>query len=119
MAKLKTEAEVIYQTLILRRDGNHISIVESTDFEKCYKAWETLQGQWAECAKEVRPFILKDPVITAFEPGLIYEIILQPVMSASKAVNENNPYAKQMLDRGFSNTFGNQDLLSRATNNDY
>lgn len=118
MTKQKPE-EVIYQTVIFRRDGNHIAVVESTDFEKCYKSWEALQAQWAECAKEVKPFLLKDPVLTAFEPGLIYEITLRPVMPVTKTVNENNPYAREMLNRGFSSTFGNQDLLSRAGNNEY
>ncbi len=115
MSKPKTE-EVIYQTLILRRDGNHIAVIESVEFEKCYAMWEQLQNQWAECAKEVKPFVIKDPVLTAFEPGLIYEITLRPVMPMTKAMNENNPYARNMLDRGFSNTFGNTDLLSRANN---
>lgn len=118
--KKPTEKEVVYETLILRRDGQHIVAIQSTEFEKCYQKWEALHTQWQECAKEVKPFIVKDPILTAFEPGLIYEILLQPVMTATKAiVNENNPYAKEMLNRGFSNTFGNQDLLSRASNSEY
>ncbi len=118
MAKKKPD-EIVYETWILRRDQQHIAVVVSTDFEKCYKVWEELQAQWAECAKEVKPFVLKDPVLTAFEPGLIYEITLRPVESpVSNAVNSKNPYAREMLNRGFSDVFGNQDLLSRA-NTDY
>lgn len=119
MAKQKPEEKVVYETLILRRDGQHISALQSSEFEECFAKWEQLQTQWTECAKEVKPFILKDPVVTAFEPGLIYEIILRPLMTETKTMNENNPYTKRMLERGFSNTFGGEDLLSRANGSMY
>lgn len=115
----KTEEEVVYEVLILRKDGQHITAMQSIEFEQCYKVWENLHNIWLECAKEVKPFILKDPILTAFEPGLIYEIILRPIMTAPKSLNENNPYARSMLDQGFSSTFGNHDLLSRAAKSIY
>lgn len=119
MAKKQTEQEQFYTVLVLRKDGDNITAVESADFEECYKVWEELQGKWTEAVKEVKPFVLKDPILTAFEPGLIYEITLRPLSYKKSQINTNNPYARDMLDRGFSNTFGNPDLLSRATDQEY
>lgn len=120
MVKKKTEEELqIYGVYIFRKDQEHLTILESTNFEECFKAWEELQLKWTEAVKEVKPFVLKDPVLTAFEPGLIYEIMLRPIMKQTASINTNNPYARQMLTHGFGNTFGNEDLLSRVTRNDY
>lgn len=111
--KKKIEEKIVYQTAILRKNGEHISVLESTKFDDCLKCWESLQNQWADCAKEMKPFIIKDPVITAFEPGLIYEILVRPLYSEESA-NSNNPYTKRMYEQGLTRTLGGEDILNRV-----
>lgn len=112
MAKEK----MVYSVVILRQDGNHIQVLESGDYDKCYERWKLLQTEWATSAKEVRPFLLEDPVVTAFTPSLIYEIKLVPVLTEEMASKSHNPYQSRMNQQGFQNTFpgaSGTDLLSR------
>lgn len=108
--------KLVYSVVILRQDGNHIQVVESTEYNKCYDKWRSLQIEWASASKEQRPFILEDPVVTAFTPSLVYEIKLIPVMTEEMASKSNNPYQQRMNQQGFGQTFpsaGGIDLLSR------
>lgn len=109
MAK-KTE-KLIYALIILRKDGDHINVMEDSNYEKCYERWETLHTEWSTCSKEIRPFILKDPIVTAFEPILISEIAIRPLLPES-VINSDNPYQKKMMQSGLSG-MQNSDLLSR------
>lgn len=110
MAKEK----MVYAVIIFRRDSEHIQVIESTDYDKCYEKWKSLQLEWTASAKEQRPFILEDPVITAFTPSVIYEIKLIPVMSEEMISKSHNPYQQRMTQNGFSNMFpqAGTDLLS-------
>lgn len=113
MAKEK----LVYGVIVFRSDGQHIQAIESTDYDKCYERWKALQSEWAVAAKEQRPFVLEDPVVTAFAPSMIYEIKLIPVMTEEMAQTASkNPYASKMATQGFSQAFpgaGGIDLLSR------
>lgn len=94
----------LYQVIIFRRDGNHLKGFESDDFDEAKEKWQELQAQWVEKFKETQPFVLEDPVVTAFDPGLILEISVLPVTEQKKS---NNPYKKEMNEKGLSNTLNN------------
>jgi hypothetical protein len=104
---------MLYQTVILRVDGNHISVLESENFDECMAKWQGLQEQWDLCAKEGRSFTIKDPVITAFPPALIAEILLRP-LSTPVANQSGNPYHKQMMQQGLTEMFNGRDLISKV-----
>ena len=100
---------MVYQVLIMRTNGDHIPIIESPDYDKCYERWKELHTLWTSCAKETKPFVLEEPVVTAFSPTMIYEINLVPVSTQDMASSKsNNPYQKAMHERGFSGTFPTQ-----------
>jgi len=110
----KKKSTVVYEVIMMRRD-TPLVIMQSENFDECYERWKVLHSQWAEAIKEVKPFVLEDPILTAFEPGMIYEIILQPIQAApSMNVNPNNPYYKNMMEHGLSKSLGNEDLLSKV-----
>lgn len=108
MSKDKT----IYQVAILRKDNAHIMVRETSNFEECLATWKALHTKWADSVKEPKPFVLEDPIITAFEPGLIYEITLKPLYEES-TVDSSNPYQKAMVERGLSNSLQGTDLLGQ------
>ena len=100
--------KLFYSVIILRQDGQHITAVDAIeDYESCTKIWSDLQKEWADSWKEQRPFVLLDPVVTAFNPSLIFEIKLFAVAVEQSQVRSNNPYQKKMMQQGFSNTFPN------------
>ena len=111
------QAKMVYEVVILRQDGNHLSIIQSTDYDKCYEKWKALQTEWTNSVKEQKPFILEDPVVTAFSPSMIYEIKLIPIMAEDLAQSSTkNPYAQKMNQNGFGQTFPGAsgiDLLTR------
>lgn len=92
-----------YEVLILRRDQAHIQVMETEDFKEADKRWAELDSQWAACIKDTTPFKLRKPVITSFDPGLIYEITVVPVSSAP-AKNPDNPYQQEMQRKGLGAT---------------
>jgi len=102
--------KTIYQVAILRKDNAHIMVKETNNFDECLASWKELQAKWADSVKDPKPFVLESPIITAFEPGLIYEITLKPLYPDT-AIDSNNPYQKSMLERGLSNTLQGTDLL--------
>ena len=104
----------VYQVVILRTNGDHLSILETDNFQQCFSKWEELHTQWQECVKNNCPYIIQEPIITAFTPSMIYEISVVPV--APRDMNKtHNPYERQMYEQGFGKTFPGQgyDLLDR------
>lgn len=95
-----------YGVLILRRDQQHIQALLTSDYEAAFKLWQELSKKWQESVKETIPFQLTAPIVTAFDPGLISEITIRPVIENKLTSNPNNPYEKEMRERGFSDTFG-------------
>jgi hypothetical protein len=97
-----TSAKQSYSVWIMRRDGNHICVIETDNFDEADKVNEELINKWVSCLKEQSPFGIRKPLITTFDPGYIYEISLLPFGQTN---NSNNPYQQQMRDNGFSSTF--------------
>lgn len=110
-----SKEKMVYEVIILRTDGQHIIAESSTEYEKCYSKWTILHNIWKEAAKEQQPFVIEEPIVTAFSPSMIYEIRLIPVLPQEEEVKSNNPYKRQMQEQGFGKTFPNQgyDLLAR------
>jgi len=108
-------SNLVYGIVIFRTDGNHISVLEDPNYDKCFDCWKKVQMDWATAVKEQQPFILTNPIVTAFSPSLIYEIKLIPVNTKENvAKSNNNPYYAQMNEQGFSKSFSNNvDLLQR------
>lgn len=103
---IKPESEKMYELTLFRRDGNHINILQSTSFEELNILWVELTERWASAVKEQRPFILNRPVVTSFDPGLIFELTVRPLVETSRA-NLNNPYYQDMLEKGLGNSLQN------------
>jgi DNA mismatch repair ATPase MutS len=108
----KEEKELIYGVYILRKDGNHIVALEVNDYDEAFSYWEKLQEKWENTIKEKKPFSITNPVVTAFDPGLIVEINLKPVVETTESRYKNhNPYRDKMVKEGFSNALNYPDLL--------
>lgn len=103
----KTEPQKVYELTLFRRDGAHINITQDTNFEEINSLWIELTERWASAIKEQRPFILNRPVVTSFDPGLIYEITVRPLVETSRA-NLNNPYYQDMLEKGLGQSLQRQ-----------
>jgi len=84
-----------YAVVIFRTNSEHIFVMESDDYEQCFTRWDGLKNLWQESAKGLIPFVLTDPVVTAFSPSMIYEISIIPNTSISNSSNNSkmpNPY---------------------------
>ena len=100
----KEEKKALYGLFIYRRDGEHLSVLESTNYDEVFETYKHLKTQWAACVKDHTPFELTKPIVTSFDPGLIYEMTIKPVVETLSSRYEN-PYQQQMVKNGFSNTF--------------
>lgn len=105
MSKIE-EKKQIYEVWILRHDGEHICSLSSTDYDKCFEDWQSLSGKWKEAITAKTPIDLIKPVVTCFDPGLIKEITLRPVIQVTESKHQN-PYHQQMTRDGFGNTIKN------------
>jgi hypothetical protein len=103
------EKKQIYEVWILRHDDQHIRCISEANYDKCYENWQKLVGEWKESLLEKVPFSMSSPVITAFDPGLIKEITLRPVMAVEES-KYNNPYHQKMLRDGLTNTLKNNPI---------
>jgi len=99
----KKEEKKLYEVVILRLDGQHIVAVRTDNYDECYEKWQKLHAEWTETSNENRPFVLMEPVITAFNPTLIKEITLIPVVEQT-ASKYNNPYQSEMVNKGLTET---------------
>lgn len=117
---MDTKEQLTYSVVIYRKDNNHIIVSETVEYKQAETLWEELQQKWQTAHKEAIPYILKEPEITAFEPGLIFEIKIEAqTMNTINNMNHDNPYVKRMMKQGFSNTFSSQgqnlvDLLDQG-----
>jgi hypothetical protein len=104
-----------FSLVLLRKDQDHIHILETQNEKEVLVVWKELVNAWKTCVKEVIPFTLDKPLVTAFDPGLISEIkILTKEMGLS-----DNPYKKEMLDKGFGNTLNNYTRTSDILDSGY
>lgn len=113
----------LYEVQILRKDGNNHSVFSSENWDECYKRWEEFQNQWEICGKEKKPFIIKDPFVTAFDPGLVYEVRIMPLTQGEQNSQNHNPYHQQMTAQGFGAVMqphpatSGRDLMPQASGN--
>ena len=76
---MKQEEPQVLQVLLFRKDEvSPIVVMESTNFAECKKVWKDLIAKWTKAHKEAEPFILENPIVTAFEPGIVAEIKIFP-----------------------------------------
>jgi hypothetical protein len=107
-----------YSIILLRTDGDHI-ILDVGNIENAYTKWATYRDEWSKSLQDKKPLIVVEKdlgIVTAFNPGIVYEIIIR---KKDLRVSANNPYQKEMLEKGFSQTFGSHtksghDLLDRG-----
>jgi hypothetical protein len=119
MSKPKEERKTLYGLFILKRDGDHISVLETDNYDEVFESWKQLKDQWTSCVQDSKPFELLKPIVTAFDPNLIYEITVKPVVETTASSKNYNPYREQMNKEGFSNTFGNHAVLSNVKDGGY
>jgi hypothetical protein len=110
MSQQKEEKKPLYGLYIMRKDENHISVIESLNYDEVFEAYKKLTVEWGICVKEQRPFSLSAPVVTTFDPGLIYEITVRPIMAEQNVSKYDNPYQQKMMKNGLTNMFGS-DML--------
>lgn len=96
------EKKPSYVVAILRRDGDHIFVLEDTNYDKVFETYTEVTAKWASCIKDTVPFSLTSPVVTTFDPGLIYEIKINPVVETPASSKYDNPYANQMRQKGLA-----------------
>lgn len=94
----------VYGLWILRKDEGHIEVVQSINYDEVFEAYNKVTLQWESCIKDQTPFKLTKPIVTTFDPGLIYEITIRPMTETTSSRYEN-PYQQNMIKNGFSNTF--------------
>jgi len=95
-----------YMVLIQKKNQDHLVAIETENYDEAFERWMQLTDSWKVSIKEQVPFTLATPIVTAFDPGLILEINIVPVPVQTKEVN-NNPYRRDMLDRGLTETLNN------------
>jgi len=101
------EKKTLYTLNVMRRDQNHIAVIETTNYDEVYELYIKLTEQWSNCIKQSIPFSIVSPVITSFDPGLIYEITVLPIVEQN--VNKyDNPYHQKMIKNGFASAFPNR-----------
>lgn len=103
MTTPKEEQKTLYALHILRRDEGHISVMETTEYDKVFEEYQKITKNWASAVKEHQPFSLTSPVVTTFDPGLIYEIKIVPIMAQQPSSRYDNPYHQQMVNKGLQN----------------
>lgn len=104
MQQKPDEKLALYALWILRRDQEHISVIESSNYDEVFEVYNKVKAQWAACIKDQTPFELTKPIVTSFDPGLIYEITVKPITETTVS-KYDNPYSQQMVKNGFSSTF--------------
>ncbi len=111
MGKEEEKKETVYEIFIARNDMElPMTVYRSAVYEECYEKWQKLYKQWQETSEENKAFVIEDPIVTAFNPVLIREITLRPIVEQS-AGKYKNPYQREMIDKGFSEVFGNRGEL--------
>lgn len=95
----------MFAVTVLRRDEQHMILVQTPSQDEARKAWTVLLERWKTAIKEQTPFVLdNDVTATAFDPGLIYEITIKSTDLTSR-FSQNNPYQNEMATNGFSNSW--------------
>lgn len=99
---VKTEEKQVYETVIFRTDGQHISALQSINFDEAVEKWKELNSNWEESITNKKPFKIMKPVVTSFDPGMISEIAVRPLTKVAES-KYDNPYQQQMMKKGLNN----------------
>jgi hypothetical protein len=111
MSKVEEKVETVYEVMLVRTDREFPIIVhQSTNYDECYVKWQELHQKWQESSDNNKVFIMDEPFVTAFNPLLIREITLRPIVEQSVGKHKN-PYQQKMIDKGLSNMLGGSDIL--------
>lgn len=94
--------ELTYLVRIVRIDERVIDLVETDDFSEAKGIWQKAHEQWTLAVSERRPFLVVEPIVTAFDPSLIREVIVFPIQKQQKT---DNPYKAKMQEKGLSAMF--------------
>lgn len=97
----KPEEKQVYETIIFRTDGQHISALQSINFDEAVEKWKELNSSWEESISNKKPFKIMKPIVTSFDPGLISEIAVRPLIKVSES-KYDNPYQQEMMKKGLS-----------------
>jgi hypothetical protein len=97
----------VYSLLVLRKDDQHIELLESNNYDEIFERYKEVKDHWAQCIKDQAPFELLKPVVTVFDPGLIYEITIKLVTETPSSRYEN-PYQQQMQKQGLTSMINNR-----------
>jgi len=113
------DRQISYGLFILLRDRQESLLVcETSDFSEIKTKWHELTELWAECIEKQKPFKLEEPRLTAFDPGLIKEITIHAADATSK-VDQSNPYKKNMVNKGFTESLKNNSTYPDLLDNGY
>lgn len=101
MSANNEESKQSYEVIIFRMDNNHILFLQTLSFDEAVDRWKELNTNWEDSLSNKRPFKLMQPLVTSFDPGLIKEIRVQPLMKVEES-KYNNPYQQKMMKEGLS-----------------
>lgn len=107
----KEEKKQIYEVWIIKYNDEPISILATDKYDESYEKWKFLTDVWVNALKDKTPFIITNPVVTAFDPGTVKEITVRPVMKVAESKYEN-PYHQQMMKNGLGNTLKSVSAVS-------
>lgn len=102
----KEERKQIYEVWIVKYQDEPISVLTTDKYDESYEKWKSLTETWTVALKDKMPFVVTNPVVTAFDPGTVKEITVRPVMKTTESKYEN-PYQQQMMKNGLGNTLRN------------
>ena len=84
----KEEKKQIYEVIVLKHDGDYITMLTTDKYDESYERWKSLTSVWVEAIKDKTPFIITSPVVTAFDPGTVKEITVRPVMKVAESFRD-------------------------------
>lgn len=103
MSVQSEENKQVYQVIIYRVDNNHILLIQTTNFDEAVENWQKANNSWEESLSNKKPFKLMIPTVTSFDPGLIKEISVKPIVKMETS-KYNNPYQQKMMKEGLGAT---------------
>lgn len=103
----KNEEKQVYEVVILRVDNNHIILEQTINFDEAVEKWKETNALWEDSLANKKPFKIMKPIVTSFDPGMITEISVRPLMKISDS-KYDNPYQQKMLKEGLGNMFRQQ-----------
>jgi hypothetical protein len=102
----KEEKKQVYEVLIIRYSDDPISLLLTDKYDESYEKWKTTTDIWISSLKDKTPFVITNPIVIAFDPGTVKEILVRPVMKVAESKYEN-PYQQKMLKNGLGNSLKN------------